>query len=442
VAAGPRVEYVAIDDGYVAWQRIGGGERTVLFLPGAWTNLEADWDYQPNHTFLRRLGELGCVLRFDRRSTGLSDPLPGDRRPALEDWVEDAVAVLDAAGVDDVVVYAHDLGVACAIAMATAHASRVRALILHDGFARWRRAPDYAAGMPDHLVEQVLASDPRSWGAEDSIEVVGPSAVGNESLQRAIGRYQRLAAGLGTRRRALRFATDVDVRTLLPLVSAPTLVLTRAGNAWVRPAHGEYLAANIAGAVLRALPGVDHHHFLGFEAALEAIEEFLEGRRLPRDADRTLATVVITDVVGSTALAAAGDDRWRDRLDEHDAVVAAVVERFAGRVVKHTGDGVVVLVDGPARAIRCASDLRDEVAALGLPSRTGIHTGEIERRGDDVAGVAVHIAARVSALAAPGEILVSRTVKDLVAGSGIAFTSAGTHSLKGVDEPWDLYAVV
>jgi class 3 adenylate cyclase len=326
---------------------------------------------------------------------------------------------------------------------AAAHPERVSSLVLIEGFARILRDVDYPCGMTPAALDAGTDAYVEQYGTGENLVFFAPSRADDRQFRQWWGRCERLAngpagAGLYWRELARR-----DLRSVLPALRMPTLVLHRRGDLFCRVEHGRYLAANIAGATFKEVDGEDHLFFVGDAGRLlDEIELFLTGATESSDTDRMLASVLFTDIVASTDRAVQlGDRHWRQLLDRHDDLAHGVVGRFRGRVVKTTGDGVLATFDGPARAIRCACVLRDEARSLGLELRSGIHTGEIERRGDDVGGIAVHLASRVQSKAAPGEVVVSRTVTDLVAGSGIRFDDRGEHHLKGIPGPWRLFSV-
>jgi class 3 adenylate cyclase len=396
-------------------------------------------------TFAEALSRFARVVLFDRRGTGLSDPVPLTSLPTMETWVEDLVAVLDAVGVRDCVVAASDLAVTTAILFAAIHPDRTSALILVNGTARVRRADDYPAGIPDQLVEPFLDSIERGWGTDTiAMDIIDPSVVDDREQRRWWSRYQRATASPGTMAAMTRVLIDTDVRAALSAIVAPTLVVHRAEDAYLRVGHGRYLAEHIRNATMVELPGADHSPEVGdIEDVLTAMARFVTGHDTPIVLDRVLRTVLFTDIVGSTHLASAiGDDKWLDLIQRHHEVTRRQLARFGGTEIKSTGDGMLATFEGPARAIRCALSTRDAVTSLGISIRAGIHSGEIEYVSGDIVGIGVHIAARVLDVAAPDEVLVTRTVTELVAGSGIVFEDRGTHPLKGVAQDWRLLAAI
>jgi class 3 adenylate cyclase len=355
--------------------------------------------------------------------------------------MEDVVAVMDAAGSERATLIAHGHGVQMALMSAATHPDRVKSLVLMNGFARFSRADDYPAGMPPQAAGLLLKEIERTWGTGAMAGPLGPSVASRPGIQDWYGRVERFAATPGTAIAKMRAILDLDVREVLPLVNAPTLVIQSRGDTFVRAAHGRYLAQHLPNARLLERDSADHWP-LPESDLLGAIEEFVTGARLhDAEEDRVLTTVLFVDVAGSTERASElGDRRWRELLDRFEDTVRRSLVTHRGELVSRAGDGILATFDGPAPAVRCAGDIRDAVRRAGLDVRCGLHTGEVTRRNGDVAGIAVHIGARVSSAAAPGEVLVTRTVRDLVAGSGIVFDERGEHSLKGVPESWELYA--
>jgi class 3 adenylate cyclase len=393
----------------------------------------------------RRLASFSRLIRFDLRGSGLSDPLGISERPTLEERTKEMLAVLDAAGSERAALLANNVIGTLAVFFAASYPTRTSSLVLDGCYARLAEAPDYPWGFPSEVLEKSVAAVARDRGsaAGSAWRYVAPNAAKDPEFSASVTRYARSALSPGGARSMAEMAVFADVRSLLPAIQAPTLVLYRSGDRWTGRPHSVYLAEHIPGAKLVEVPGDDNLIFVGdSDADLDEIEEFLTGTRHVPETNRVLATVLFTDIVGSTKRAAAiGDQDWRKLLDAHDGVVRRQLERFGGTEVNTLGDGFVATFDGPGRAIQCACAIRDAVLALGIEVRTGLHTGEIELRGPDVAGIAVHLAQRVSALANPSEVLVSRTVTDLVAGSGIEFEDRGAHELKGVPGTWKLFAV-
>ena len=434
----PETRYAtAADGGRVAYQRLGDGPLDVLVNRSTFFPVDLMWDEPRLAHFLNRLSSFCRHIWFDPRGTGASDSIPHTEGRLLESMVDDMVAVLDEVGLQRVALVG--LGVPIGLLFAATHPERTSALVLVNSTARVRRADHYPEGTPEAILDQDLLAN----RAGDSIvSRIAPSLVDDARFCRWLGRAMRLTCPPADRLWRVRGTYDTDLRDVLGAIQAPTLVVNRRDTRTVE--QGRYVAEHIEAAKYVEVPGADHLPFVGDAGAvLDAIEEFLTGELAPPRSDRVLATVLFTDVVDSTRQAAAlGDRRWRELLATHDALIREELEQYRGHAVKFTGDGVLATFDGPARAIRCACAIRDAVQALGVEVRAGLHTGEIELRGDDVSGIAVHIGQRVEALAAPGEVLVSRTVADLLAGSDFNFHEHGEHELKGVPGTWKLFSVL
>jgi class 3 adenylate cyclase len=405
-------------------------------------HIDIAWEDPGIALFLRRLASFCRLILFDRRGTGPSDPLPLEHLPPWESYAEELAAVLDELGSQRAAIMAHLDAGPTALLFAATRPERTSALVLVHTSARFAAAGDYPIGATPEEIEATLADFDRLWGSDELAALLVPSRAGDARFLRWFAKWQRASVGPRVAQLLLRAMLQADVRPVLPLVQAPTLVLHRRDFALVPIAHGRYLAEHIAGARLVELPGSDVDlTWETPELALDVVQEFLTGVRRGAGPNRVLATVLFTDVAGSTERAARlGDRRWRDLLEVHDDLARRLVEQFGGQLVKTTGDGILASFDGPGRAIRCAAALGDELGGIDLQIRAGLHTGEIELREGDVGGIAVHIAARVMAAATPGEILTSSTVRDLVVGSDIAMTDRGPHPLKGVDGTWQLFA--
>jgi class 3 adenylate cyclase len=405
--------------------------------------VELNWEEPAVARFFDRLGSFATVACFDKRGTGLSDPVPVAELPTLEQRMDDVRAVMDDADMERAALIGISEGGALGVLFAATYPARTEALVLYGCWASMTRTEEYPWGLPEAAQQQVLGDIEEGWSRGDAIELLAPSVAADTASRTRWARFQRMSASVGAAVAIMRMNFETDVRAVLPLVSAPTLVIARAGDRVIRVEHGRYLAERIPGARLLELPGEDHLFFVGdIEPVLGEMQEFLTGDRHSAEPERALATVLFTDIVGSTQKAVAlGDRRWRQLLERHDEALRQLLPRFRGRLVKSTGDGVLAVFDGPARAIRFTEAVRDALRELDVEIRSGIHAGEVELRGDDVAGIAVHIAARVEGQAHPGEILVSRTVADLVAGSRLEFDDRGEHELKGVPGRWRLFAV-
>lgn len=441
----PTTRYVATDGGYVAYQMFGEGPMTVLFITNWLTNLDVMWDEPALAAYLRRLSSFSRVVCFDKRGSGVSDPVSFSAPPTLEQWMDDAVAAIDAAGVGEVALIGDTEGGPMAMLLAATFPERISALVLVNTFARWQRADDYAIGMPQETTVKLVERWQQNWGITSEIlGLTAPSLADDERARRWFARYQRLAMPPGAAVVLYRWVLALDVRDVLPNISVPTLVLHRRDARHHRIAFGRYVAERIHDARLVELDGADTFPFHAgdIEPLLSTIEVFLTGTRHTPSSSRRLATVLMSDIVGSTTLVAElGDARWRERLHDHDAVVRGAIARFRGDELVHTGDGVVASFDGPTRAVTCARYIAEALADLGLTVRIGIHAGEIEVGPHGTTGLAMHIAARVMAVAGDGGIVVSRTVRDLVFGSGVTFIERGEHPLRGIPGTWSLFEV-
>lgn len=440
----PETRYAKCGDVHIAFQTFGQGPRDLVVVAGWVSHLDLLWEAAPAAAFYRRLGEFCRVILFDKRGMGLSDRVA--KPPTLEERTDDIRAVMGAAHSDEAVLFGLSQGVATSLMFATTFATHVSRLILCGGLARCVEGPDYpwAPRLEDALAANAEFIGP-NWGTGASIEIFAPTVANDPTARAWWAKLERSAASPGMLSGAALMALETDVRHLLGAVHVPTLVLHQRGDRAVSVHGGRWLAEKIPGARFVELPGIDHQ-FWWVEAIRDSVvsevEDFMTGARSAPRVDRVLATVVFTDIVGSTERAAAvGDRAWRDLLGRYHAAVRNEITRFGGRELDTAGDGVFAAFDGPGRAIRCAGEIRRVVHSLGLELRTGIHTGECELAGDKLAGIAVHVGARVMSHAGAGETLVSSTVKDLVAGSGFRFRERGAHDLKGVPGAWYLYAV-
>jgi class 3 adenylate cyclase len=437
----PRTRYARNGDVSLAYQVVADGPFDVVLVPGFVSNVEHYWDMPVVPQLLEWMSSYSRLIIYDKRGTGMSDPVSSV--PAVEERMEDLRAVMDAAGSDQAALFGISEGGPMAITFAATYPHRVSSLVLYGTCPRFSRAPDYEAGWTEAQAGWMLRQIEEDWGEGALLDAFVPSAAEDAGMRELWGAYQRAGASPGMGRAVLEALGAIDVRAVLPSVQAPTLIPHRTGERVANVEGARLMAEQIPDARLIEFPGDDHLPFVGdYESIWEEIEEFLTGRRRERVPDRVLATVLFTDIVGSTERAAElGDRRWRALLDEHDAAVRRQLDRYRGVEIKSTGDGFLATFDGPARAIDCARAIRESVRQTGLRIRAGLHTGECELRGPDVGGVAVHIGARVAARAGADEVLVSSTVKDLVFGSGIEFADRGAHELKGVPGEWRLYAV-
>jgi pimeloyl-ACP methyl ester carboxylesterase/class 3 adenylate cyclase len=435
------VRYAENGDVHLAYQVVGEGPVDLVYTTGIWSNLEVMWEWPTWARYLERLASFSRLILFDMRGVGLSDR--GSQPPILELQADDVRAVMDAAGSDAAAVYGGARGAAAAMMFAASYPARVRALVLYAPVPKTVRSPDWPHAKTEEEWRALVEHFVTKTGTGKNLELQGPSGQADERFVRWWARFERLVATPGALRELARIVTELDIRQVLPSIQAPTLVLHRSGDRIVPVSQGRAVAERIPGGRFIELDGVDHIPFLGdWQALVAEIEEFLTGVRPAPEPDRVLATVLFTDIVRSTETAAdVGDRRWKELLAEHRTLVRRHLAALGGIERDTAGDGFMATLDGPARAIRCAQAIVASAPALGLEVRAGIHTGECELLEDGLAGIAVHIAARVAAAAEAGDVLVSSTVKDLVAGSGLHFADRGTHALKGIPEAWRLYRV-
>ena len=436
----PETRYVKSGDIHIAYQVFGSGPLDLVWVPGFLSHLELQWENPAWAHMLRRLGSFARVIMFDKPGTGLSDRLA--TIPTLEQRMDDVRAIMDAVGSERAAFFAISEGGPMSILFAATYPPRTVALALYGSYARRMWAPDHPWGRKEEEMRAILERMERDWGKDVNLALWAPSLADNAEARRQIATYWRQAASPGAALTIMQLTKDIDVRHVLPVISVPTLVMHRTGDRVTSLEQGRYLAEHIPGARFVELAGNDHIPAVGNgEAIIDEIEEFLTGVR-PSESDRVLATILFTDVVGSTERALAlGDRRWRELLEQYYATARRELTRFRGREIDTAGDGLFAAFDGPARAIRCACRIRDEVRPLGLEIRSGLHAGECEVVGEKIGGIAVHIGARVASNAGAGEVLVSSTVRDLVAGSGIGFKERGSHVLKGLPGEWPLFAV-
>ena len=437
--------YVKTADGYVGYQVFGGGELDLLFVTNWSNNLDAMWQEPSLARYLDRLASFARVICFDQRGSGISDPVPVAARLTLDAWMDDVRAVLDAVGADRPAILADTEGGPMALLFAATFPERVSSLVLVNSFARWRRAPNYPIGMPPDAYSNMLALYEASYGQNaDMLLLTAPSMANDARFRSWFLTYQRLSMPPGQSTNLYQWVTNLDVRDVLSTMKSSTLVVHRSDARFHRVAFGRYLNDHIPNSAFVELTGADTYPFHAgeFSDLLDVVEEYLTGERHHAETDRMLASVLFTDIVGSTQKAAElGDEQWSDLLAVHDRISAEHVDRFRGEMVKHTGDGIVATFDGPARAVTCGLRMTEAMQRLGIEIRVGLHTGEVEKRENDLLGLAVHIAARVMDKAPDSGVAVSSTVKDLVVGSGFAFHSMGEQVLKGVPGEWALYQV-
>ena len=442
MATVPDINYARSADGvHVAYQVLGDGPPDVVYANSFMSHIEVSWDYPPAVRFYERIAAFSRLVLFDRRGTGLSDPIV--EHFTMEDRTDDIRAVMDAIGLERAVLLGSSEGAMACLYFAALHPERVSALILFSPFIAGLAEDHYPWAWTHESVDVLFGGLENAWATGAGVELTNPSLVDDADARAWYARYFRLSASPSLVRTLMRHNLEVDIRDVLPAIGVPTLVLHRTDETWLNVGYGRYAASKIPGARLVELAGTDHYIWeQNSDVVAEEIEEFLTGVRRSRGPERSLKTVVFTDIVGSTERAReVGDERWRKLLDRHEAALQRQIARFEGQLVKTTGDGALALFDGPARAIRCGLAVREAMRGLGLEVRAGVHTGEVELRGDDVGGIAVHIAARVAASAGAGEVLVSRTVADLIAGSDVQLTDRGEYELKGIPERWRLFAV-
>lgn len=440
--AAPRTRYAKSGDVNIAYQVVGDGPFDLVYVPGFVSHLEASWEMPFYAGILDRLASFSRLIFFDKRGTGLSDR--GYAWPTFEDRMDDVRAVMDAAGSDRAALLGISEGGPMCMLFAATYPDRVSSLTLCGGAVpRFTTAPDWPWAATQESQQTFFEWVEESWGTGHVLPVFIDELAPNERHRESVGRFERHAASPGAARLNLAMNSEIDVRAVLPAIHVPTLAIHHVGDPLLPVEAARYTAQHIPDARLLELPG--SYHLSARPGAtddlLNSVEEFLTGISHPPEMNRVLATVVFTDIVGSTEHAVAlGDRQWHELLDEHDRAVRREIERFRGREINTTGDGFLATFDGPARAVRSARAIADCGHQLGIEVRAGVHTGECEVRGDDLAGLAVHIGARVAAFAAPGEVLVSSTVKDLVVGSGLEFGDRGVHTLKGVPGDWRLYS--
>jgi pimeloyl-ACP methyl ester carboxylesterase len=437
----PETKYARSDGVHIAYQVFGRGPQDLVYVPGWASHIEYAWEQPMAARFLERLGSFARVVWFDKRGTGLSDRVSG--LPILEERMDDLRAVMKATGVERATIFGVSEGGSMSALFAATYPERVRALILCGAFAKRLRAPGYPWAPTRSEREKWIRQLEAGWGGDVELDTLAPSAAHDEAFRRWFAAYGRLSVSPSAAVALARMNTDIDIRAVLPSIHVPTLVMHRRGDRDVVVGNGRFLAEHIPGAKWVELLGDDHIPWVGdADAILEEVQEFVTGTRSPRIPDRVLTTVMFTDIVGSTRRARAlGDRKWTHLLAGHNQMIRRELTRFGGREVKATGDGFLITFDGPARGIRCARAIQRAGRELGLSIRIGLHTGECEIIGEDIGGLGVHIASRVAAKSGGTDVLVTSTLKDLVAGSGIRFKDRGRHSLKGVGETWRLFEV-
>jgi len=441
MTAPPQTRFAKSGEVSIAYQVVGGGPTDLVLVPGWVSNIEVFWEHPAAAGFLSRLASFCRLILFDKRGTGLSDRVANI--PNIETRMDDVRAVMDAAKSQRAVLFGYSEGGPMSAVFSATYPMRAAGLIMHGSYARRVRGADYPWGAAPEEIEQFVETCTRDWGGPVGMDIRAPSLIHDESFRQWWARFVRMGVSPGGNAEILRMNAQIDIRHVLPSIRVPTLILHPTGDLTSPVEGGRFLARHVPGAKLVELPGIDHIPFGDTtDRALAEIETFV--RTLPQEAepDRVLATVMFADVVGSTERAVElGDRQWRELLGKFHSAVRGELGRFRGRVIDSAGDGVLAAFDGPARAVRCAAAVGQAVKPLGLRIRAGVHTGECEILGEKLAGIAVHIGARVAAAAQPDEVLVSSTVKDLVAGSGLTFSDRGAQPLKGVPGEWRLFAV-
>jgi class 3 adenylate cyclase len=440
----PETRFTQSGEASIAYQVVGSGPLNLVVVPGFVSHLEQAWEDPSYSRFLNQLASFSRLILFDKRGTGLSDRIVGI--PTLEERMDDVRAVMDAVGTERAAIFGISEGGPMGVLFAATYPERVSNLILYGSIARGAWSPDYPWGdEPDsEEIEVWYEGWRKEWGTPYGIDVWAPSMAEDKTFRQWWAKYLRLSASPAAVINIFRMNMAIDIRDILPSVQISTLVLHRSGDLAIGIGQGRFLAERIPNAKFKSLPGDDHLWWVGdTESILSEIQEFLTGEQPSLEINRVLSTVLFIDIVESTKRAVElGDSRWKDVLANHNALVQKEVSRFRGRVIKNTGDGYLAIFDGPGRAIRCGQAVSSESIQLGIEVRTGLHTGEIDLREQDIGGIAVHIAARVMAMASPNQVWVSRTVKDLVVGSGFEFIEQGAVELKGVPGTWNLYLVL
>src|SRR5438105_732692 len=439
----PETQYVLSSGNHIAYQVAEGGERDILYVPRTTTPIDLLWDDPIAARGLRRLTTFGRLIMCDLRGWGASDSIDTPRVPAMQAWMDDIGAVLDAAGSEQATLVASSEASLPLMLFAATNPERTTGLVLINAFARFLRTPETPFGIPPEAAERYVELYRTIAGRGALVDYLSPTRSSEPAFRRWSARSQRLGAGPGTAAAIYDVFMRSDLSGVLPSIRVPTLVLHREGDQHVRDGHARFLAERIPGAQLVTLPGDDNEWFSGdIEPLFDEVEQFVTGSRGARRTDRALATILFTDIVGSTERAASlGDAAWRGVREAHDELLRSHIESFGGQLIETAGDGALATFNGPARAIYCACGIRDAAASLGVSIRAGLHTGEIELMNEGISGLAVHIGARVAALADADEVLVSAAVPPLVAGSAIRFTPRGNYELKGVPGDWAVYGV-
>ncbi len=441
----PETKYAESENGQIAYQVFGSGDRNILFIPNWASNLEVMWEEPSLVRYLKRLASIGRVIYFDKRGTGVSDPVPSGSLPTLEQWMDDARIVLNELNVTETLVIGDTEGGMMAMIFTCTYPKRVSSLVLINTTSCWLKHDDYPFGMPLETATQVADYVGSSWGTTKLLGFSAPSMLHDKRFSNWFAKYQRLTATPATMTKMYHWAMAIDIRSILPSISVPTLVVSRKDNAHYKVQYGQYLSDHIKNSKLVIKEGDTcwPFHAGDFESILDDIEVFVTGHKESIQTNRVLSTIMFTDIVDSTKKAAQlGDSKWSDLLSHHNEIVRRVILKYRGREMSNAGDGFMITFDGPARSLQCASELINALHELGIEIRVGVHTGEIEIKNFETKGIAIHIAARIMALGETGQITTSRTIKDLVVGSGFTFEDRGTHTLKGVEEPWQIFQII
>jgi class 3 adenylate cyclase len=438
-----QTKYTRSNNVHIAYQVVGEGEFDLIYVQGWASHVELSWEEPLFARFLKRLTSFSRLIMFDKRGTGLSDRVSSDQLPTLEERMDDLRAVMDAAGSKRAALVGHSEGGALCALFAATYPERTKAIIMIGSFAKRIWSPDYPWAPTREERQKEYESVVDEWGKQQDVAHYAPSMIDDEAFSQRLATYYRHAASPGAALTLLRMNTEIDIRNVLPAIHVPTLFIHRTGDLDTNIEESRWMVTQVEGARLVEFTGADHFPWLGDQdSILDEMQEFLTGERPPPDFTRILTTILFTDIVESTKLAHEfGDQAWKSLLDKHSRICEENIKHFRGRLIKDTGDGILAIFDGPGRSVQCAKAISADTKSLGIHIRAGIHTGEIELRGNDTAGVAVHLAARVASLANSDEVLVTRTVRDLVAGSGIQFSDHGTHEFRGFSEAWQVYAV-
>lgn len=440
----PETEYVKTPGGYVAYQVFGEGTIDILFISSWTSNLDVMWEFPAAHGYLNHLASFSRVICFDKRGTGVSDPIPLTAIPTLEEWMDDAREVLDAIGVEQVMVIGDGEGGFMATLFAATYSRRVTGLILINSVPRWKRDTDYPIGYPEQTAGKIIKQLEQYWGKGMILLLTAPSTATDPEFLKNFARYERLCLPPGAAVDFYKWVMSLDVRSVLPSISCPTLILHRKSNNHYRLQYGQYFYQHIDNSQLVEIEGADCHPFFAGDTRpiLTEIKKFMAVGKEVKQSYRELATIMFTDIIDSTRKAAElGDQRWLEKLDAHNIIVRKLLSQYRGQEIETTGDGFLATFDGPARAIQSAKKIKEAVNSLGIQVRIGLHTGELEFKYGKPHGIALHLASRIMSVTNGSEICVSRTVKDLVIGSGLEFIDHGVHELKGVTDPWQIYTV-